>query len=208
MPFKKGELPLSAVAKRQLTQRIKEFKGLSREQRKELLKETWQETAYTVALRASTFARFCNAREGGRLYQLIMAGAVSMDKAFPPKEQLDLNEVVNLFGSLGARGKAIVQPNVPQIEAHVVPAENIREVNEPITEQGEELCPISKQDLSPVSSLPPAFGWPDATKLKMSLPTATLSQDALIPNSSQTRKSASKSSTKTKSSPNQKSRQR
>ena len=206
--FKKGELPLSAVAKRQLTQRIKEFKGLSREQRKELLKETWQETAYTVALRASTFARFCNAREGGRLYQLIMAGAVSMDKAFPPKEQLDLNEVVNLFGSLGARGKAIVQPNVPQIEAHVVPAENIREVNEPITEQGEELCPISKQDLSPVSSLPPAFGWPDATKLKMSLPTATLSQDALIPNSSQTRKSASKSSTKTKSSPNQKSRQR
>ena len=118
--FKKGELPLSAVAKRQLTQRIKEFKGLSREQRKELLKETWQETAYTVALRASTFARFCNAREGGRLYQLIMAGAVSMDKAFPPKEQLDLNEVVNLFGSLGARGKAIVQPNVPQIEAHVV----------------------------------------------------------------------------------------
>lgn len=53
--FKKGELPLSAVAKRQLTQRIKEFKGLSREQRKELLKETWQETAYTVALRASTF---------------------------------------------------------------------------------------------------------------------------------------------------------
>lgn len=199
--FKKGELPLSAVAKRQLTQRIKEFKGLSREQRKELLKETWQETAYTVALRASTFARFCNAREGGRLYQLIMAGAVSMDKAFPPKEQLDLNEVVNLFGSLGARGKAIVQPNVPQIEAHVVPAENIREVNEPITEQGEELCPISKQDLSPVSSLPPAFGWPDATKLKTSLPTLTLSQDALIPNSSRTSKSASKSSTKTKSSP-------
>ena len=199
--FKKGELPLSAVAKRQLTQRIKEFKGLSREQRKELLKETWQETAYTVALRASTFARFCNAREGGRLYQLIMAGAVSMDKAFPPKEQLDLNEVVNLFGSLGARGKAIVQPNVPQIEAHVVPAEDIREVNGPITEQGEESCPISKQDLSPVSSLPPAFGWPDATKLKTLLPTPTLSPDALIPNSSRTSKSASKSTTKTKSSP-------
>ena len=201
MPFKKGELPLSAVAKRQLTQRIKEFKGLSREQRKELLKETWQETAYTVALRASTFARFCNAREGGRLYQLIMAGAVSMDKAFPPKEQLDLNEVVNLFGSLGARGKAIVQPNVPQIEAHVVAAENVREVNEPITNQGEELCLTSEQPSSPVSSLPPAFGWPDATKLKTSLPTLTLSQDALIPNSSRTSKSASKSSTKTKSSP-------
>ncbi len=201
MPFKKGELPLSAVAKRQLTQRIKEFKGLSREQRKELLKETWQETAYTVALRASTFARFCNAREGGRLYQLIMAGAVSMDKAFPPKEQLDLNEVVNLFGSLGARGKAIVQPNVPQIEAHVVPAENIREVNEPITEQGEESCPISKQDLSPVSSLPPAFGWPDAIKSNKSSLTQTPSLDVLTLVSSQTSKSASKSSTKTKSSP-------
>ena len=197
--FKKGELPLSAVVKRQLTQRIKEFKGLSREQRKELLKETWQETDYTVALRASAFARFCNAREGGRLYQLIMAGAVSMDKAFPPTEQLDLNEVVNLFGSLGARGKAIVQPNVPQIEA-VVQAESVREVNEPITNQGEELCLTSKQDLSPVSSLPPAFGWPDAIKLKTSSPTPTLSQGVLIPNSSQTSKSVSKSSTKTKSS--------
>ena len=206
MPFKKGELPLSAVAKRQLTQRIKEFKGLSREQRKELLKETWQETAYTVALRASTFARFCNAREGGRLYQLIMAGAVSMDKAFPPKEQLDLNEVVNLFGSLGARGKAIVQPNVPQIEAHVVPAEDIREVNEP--QQGEELCLTSKQPSSPVSSLPPAFGWPDAIKSNKLSPMQTPLLDASTPESSRTNRSASKSSTKTKSSPNQKSRQR
>ena len=204
MPFKKGELPLSAVAKRQLTQRIKEFKGLSREQRKELLKETWQETAYTVALRASTFARFCNAREGGRLYQLIMAGAVSMDKAFPPKEQLDLNEVVNLFGSLGARGKAIVQPNVPQIEAHVVSAENVREVNEPITNQGEEPCLTSEQVSSPVSSLPPAFGWPDAINSKVLSPVQTPSLNALTLESLPTRKSASKSTTKTKSSLNQK----
>ena len=204
MPFKRGELPLSAVAKRQLTQRIKEFKGLSREQRKELLKETWQETAYTVALRASTFARFCNAREGGRLYQLIMAGAVSMDKAFPPKEQLDLNEVVNLFGSLGARGKAIVQPNVPQIEAHVVAAENVREVNEPITNQGEELCLTSEQVSSPVSSLPPAFGWPDAINSKVLSPVQTPSLNALTLESLPTRKSASKSTTKTKSSLNQK----
>ena len=206
--FKKGELPLSAVAKRQLTQRIKEFKGLSREQRKELLKETWQETAYTVALRASTFARFCNAREGGRLYQLIMAGAVSMDKAFPPKEQLDLNEVVNLFGSLGARGTAIVQPNVPQIEAHVVAAENVREVNEPITNQGEELCLTSEQVSSPVSSLPPAFGWPDAINSKVLSPVQIPSLNALTLESLPTRKSASKSTTKTKSSPNQKSLQK
>ena len=206
MPFKKGELPLSAVAKRQRTQRIKEFKGLSREQRKELLKETWQETAYTVALRASTFARFCNAREGGRLYQLIMAGAVSMDKAFPPKEQLDLNEVVNLFGSLGARGKAIVQPNVPQIEAHVVAAENVREVNEPITiTPEEEPCLVnSDQSLSPVSSLPPAFGWPDAINSKALSPVQTPSLNALTLESLPTRKSASKSTTKTKSSLNQK----
>ena len=204
MPFKKGELPLSAVAKRQPTQRIKEFKGLSREQRKELLKETWQETAYTVALRASTFARFCNAREGGRLYQLIMAGAVSMDKAFPPKEQLDLNGVVNLLGSLGARGKAIVQPNVPQIEAHVVAAENVREVNEPITNQGEELCLTSEQVSSPVSSLPPAFGWPDAINSKALSPVQTPSLNALTLESLPTRKSASKSTTKTKSSLNQK----
>ncbi len=60
MPFKKGELPLSAVAKRQLTQRIKEFKGLSREQRKELLKETWQEV--DLAGHAEDFARV-----GGRV---------------------------------------------------------------------------------------------------------------------------------------------
>ena len=69
MPFKKGELPLSAVAKRQLTQRIKEFKGLSREQRKELLKETWQEV--DLAGHAEDFAHV-----GGRVcfVGLVQAG--------------------------------------------------------------------------------------------------------------------------------------
>lgn len=195
--FQKGDLPLSAVQKRAIAQKIKEYKGLSREQRKDLLRELWQETAYTVGLRASTFAKSCSAKDGGKLYQLIMAGAVATDKAFPPKEQLDLNEVVNLFGSLGARGKAIVQPKVPLIEARVVQGEDVQDVEStPI----EEDTPCDLNSLSPVSSLPVAFGWPDATKSNKSLVTPILSQAALIPESSRTNKSASRSSTKTKSS--------
>lgn len=192
--FEKGQLPLSAVARRQLAQRLKEFKGLTREQRKDLLREAWQETAYTVVLRARNFAQSCNAKEGGRLYQLIMAGAVAIDKAYPPKEQMDLNEVVNLFGSLGARGKAIVQPNVPMIEAQAqsVPAE-------PELPKEDTCTDVTPLPLSPVSSLPPAFGWPDATSSSPSSPTPTQLKSALIASSSLISRSASTSSTKTKS---------
>ena len=199
MVFEKGQLPLSAVARRQLTQRLKEFKGLTREQRKDLLREAWQETAYTVALRARNFAQSCNAKEGGRLYQLIMAGAVAIDKAYPPKEQMDLNEVVNLFGSLGARGKAIVQPHVPLIEAQAQPVPSEPDLPQDVPK--EEVCtdvtPVPLP-LSPVSSLPPAFGWPDATSSSPSSPTPTQLKNALIANYSLISKSASTSNTKTK----------
>lgn len=194
MRFEKGSIPLSAVARRQLAQRLKEFKGLTREQRKDLLREIWQETAYTVGLRASSFARSCNAKEGGKLYQLIMAGAVATDKAFPPKEHMDLNEVVNLFGSLGQRGKQIVQPQTPLIEAKA------QEVPQDPPQEEESTCTdVLPLPLSPVSSLPPAFGWPDAIKSNKSSATLTQLPDASIANSSRTSKSASKSSTKTKS---------
>ena len=61
MPFKKGELPLSAVAKRQLTQRIKEFKGLSRICRARGLR--WTSTK-TECCRYPTTCGFVSKRRG------------------------------------------------------------------------------------------------------------------------------------------------
>ena len=69
-----------------------------------------------VALRAKAFSTTCSPKDFGRLYQLIMSGAVSMDKAFPPKEQNNAPRlVVNLFGSLGQRAGAIATPVVPTV---------------------------------------------------------------------------------------------
>ena len=80
------------------------------------LRNTWKEVAMGVALRAKAFSTTCSPKDFGRLYQLIMSGAVSMDKAFPPKEQNNAPRlVVNLFGSLGQRAGAIATPVVPTV---------------------------------------------------------------------------------------------
>lgn len=80
------------------------------------LRDTWKEVAMGVALRAKAFATTCSPKDFGRLYQLIMSGAVSIDKAFPPKEQVSAPRLVlNLFGSLGDRAARIAIPPVPPI---------------------------------------------------------------------------------------------
>ena len=87
----------------------------TKEQHSEL-RETWKQVAMGVALRAKAFSTTCSPKDFGRLYQLIMSGAVSMDKAFPPKEQSTaLRLIVNLFGSLGQRAGAIATPVVPTV---------------------------------------------------------------------------------------------
>ena len=81
------------------------------------LRDTWKEVAMGVALRAKAFATTCKPSDFGRLYQLVMSGAVSIDKAFPPKEQVASPRlVVNLFGSLGERAARIAIPAVPVID--------------------------------------------------------------------------------------------
>lgn len=107
---------------------LEEFRKLTREQRYQLLREEWAELSYTILMRAKSFAKVCSPQEFGRLYQAIMSGAVSIDKAFPPKEVQQPQIQVNMFGSLGQRAREIVVPKLPQvltIEA--------KEINETIT---------------------------------------------------------------------------
>lgn len=97
--------------------KLAKFAADTNEQQLTELRKTWKETAYMIALRAKGFANQCSPQEFGRLYQLIMSGAVSIDKAFPPKEQGHNAPafVVNMFGSLGQRASAIAAPPVPTI---------------------------------------------------------------------------------------------
>ena len=112
VPFKKGESgnPLGRGAHNAA---IEEFRGLTREQRYQKLRDDWAEISQAVMIRAKQFAKTCSPQEFGKLYQLIMSGAVSLDKAFPPKEQQQPTIQVNMFGSLGQKAKQIVVPQTP-----------------------------------------------------------------------------------------------
>lgn len=94
---------------------LEKFAKLESTKKHDILKETWKEVAMGAALRAKAFVATCAPKDFGRLYQMIMAGAVSIDKAFPPKQEA-LNApsfVFNMFGSLGQRAAAIAMPSVP-----------------------------------------------------------------------------------------------
>jgi hypothetical protein len=94
---------------------LEKFAKLDSTKKHDILKETWKEVAMGAALRAKAFVATCAPKDFGRLYQMIMAGAVSIDKAFPPKQEA-LNApsfVFNMFGSLGQRAAAIAMPSVP-----------------------------------------------------------------------------------------------
>lgn len=95
---------------------LEKFAVLESTAKHDILKETWKEVAMGAALRAKAFVATCAPKDFGRLYQMIMAGAVSIDKAFPPKQE-PLNGpsfVFNMFGSLGQRAAAIAMPQTPQ----------------------------------------------------------------------------------------------
>ena len=100
---------------------LEAFATLDPKEQHHTLRDAWKQVAMGVALRAKAFATTCSPKDFGRLYQLVMSGAVSLDKAFPPKEQNNAPRlVVNLFGSLGQRAGAIATPQVPTIEAESV----------------------------------------------------------------------------------------
>jgi hypothetical protein len=116
------EPPTGDIATRNLDGRgkhrrsLEQFATLDPKEQHHALRDTWKQVAMGVALRAKSFATTCSPKDFGRLYQLVMSGAVSLDKAFPPKEQTQSPRlVVNLFGSLGQRAAAIAIPKVPTI---------------------------------------------------------------------------------------------
>lgn len=119
MAFEKGQSG-NPLGKAPLTQETEEFLSLNLDQRRAVLKDLWCEVAFVVAKRAKAMAKTVSTKDIGRLYQLVMSGAVSLDKAFPPKEVSGQTLSINLFGSLGQKAVGIVQPAVPTLEGRVI----------------------------------------------------------------------------------------
>lgn len=115
MPFIKGQSG-NPLGKAPLSSEAEEFLALNLDQRRAVLKDAWTEIAFIISKRAKALAKTCSTKDIGRLYQLVMSGAVSLDKAYPPKEVTGQTLSINLFGSLGQKAVGIVQPTVPVIE--------------------------------------------------------------------------------------------
>lgn len=97
--------------------KVEEFDLLSPKEQNESIRTVWKSVAIGIAERAKSFSTTCSPKDFGRLYQLVMSGAVSIDKAFPPKEVIQSPKlVVNLFSSLGNRAAQIAIPAVPIID--------------------------------------------------------------------------------------------
>jgi len=118
MAFEKGQSG-NPAGQSLLTKETEEFLSLTLEQRRAYLKDLWSEVAFTITKRAKSMAKTVSTKDIGRLYQLVMSGAVSLDKAFPPKEVSGQTLSINLFGSLGQKAVGIVQPEIPVIEGRV-----------------------------------------------------------------------------------------
>jgi hypothetical protein len=97
--------------------KLKEFALLKDEDKHHALRETWKEVAMGAATRAKAFVATCSPKDFGALQRLIISGAVSLDKAFPPKQEpLGPKFIVNMFGSLGQRAASIATPDIPTID--------------------------------------------------------------------------------------------
>ena len=113
----KNHNPGRGIYKKQLAAFVK----LNDEDKHKLLKETWKEVAMGAASRAKAFVATCSPKDFGNLQRLVMSGAISIDKAFPPKQEaLAPKFIVNMFGSLGSRAAAIATPAVPTIDVTAI----------------------------------------------------------------------------------------
>lgn len=103
------------------TRKIRDFQALPVKEQNESIRETWKSVAMGIALRAKSFSTTCSPKDFGKLYQLVMSGSVSLEKAFPPDKHLQNPQlIVNLFSSLGPRAASIAIPAVPAIEGQVI----------------------------------------------------------------------------------------
>lgn len=98
---------------------LEHFATLNDDDKLKSIRETWKEVAMVAATRAKQLASTCAAKDFGKLYQLIMSSAISLDKAFPPKKEPPPPAppplVFNLFGSLGQRAVSVVTPQTPEV---------------------------------------------------------------------------------------------
>ena len=96
---------------------LEHFTTLKDEEKHSALRETWKEVAMGAALRAKALVATCSPKDFSMLYRVVMAGAVAIDKAYPPAEHKRDHSpalVVNMFGSLGQRAAAIAMPPTPE----------------------------------------------------------------------------------------------
>lgn len=97
---------------------LEKFAKLDDKEKHTVLKETWKEIAMGAALRAKAFITTCAPKDFNNLYRMVMAGAVAIDKAYPPvadkKPPVSPSLVVNMFGSLGQRAAKIAMPETPE----------------------------------------------------------------------------------------------
>lgn len=97
---------------------LEKFNKLDDKEKHALLKETWKEVAMGAALRAKAFITTCSPKDFTNVYKVVMAGAVAIDKAYPPvaekKPPASPSFVVNMFGSLGQRAAKIAMPETPE----------------------------------------------------------------------------------------------
>ncbi len=107
---------------------LEKFSQLEDKDKHELLKATWKEIAMGAALRAKAFITTCSPKDFNNVYRMVMAGAVAIDKAYPPavekKPPVSPSLVVNMFGSLGQRAAKIAMPDTPEgVVIDVTPTE-------------------------------------------------------------------------------------
>jgi hypothetical protein len=112
---------------------LEDFEKLTGKEQYEALRSTWKSVAMGLALRAKTFAATCPSKDFNKLHQLVQAGTISLEKAFPPREQTQSPKlIVNLFQSLGQRAARIAIPETP-ITVEINPPSPDKEINVPDT---------------------------------------------------------------------------
>ena len=92
------------------------FEELKPHEQNAYLRDLWKSIALGVAERAKSFSTTCSPKDFGKLHQLVTTGATALDKAFPPRQEIQTPKLIfNLFNSLGQRATRIAVPEVPGV---------------------------------------------------------------------------------------------
>lgn len=101
--------------------KVEEFEQLPEKEQHAYIRDLWKSIACGIAHRSRQFSATCAPKDFDKLYKLVQAGATAIDRAFPPKQELQAPKLIfNLFNSLGQRATRIAVPEVPIIDAKAI----------------------------------------------------------------------------------------